>query len=100
MAGRAASGDTGVIESSVRIEFHETGGRVAVATLLCRLDVVRRFAGGDDAIVASAAVTEYLAVVNEAREVEAQRRMTALTHIARGNMRAWLSLNRRIRIYR
>ncbi len=73
VAGGAASRDTRVIEGSVRIELHETGGRVAVATFLCRSEVIRRLARGDDAIVTSAAVTEYFGVIDEARDVEAYR---------------------------
>ena len=73
VAGRAASSDAGVIEGSVRIELHETGSRVAIATLLGRNEVVRRFAGGDDAVMTSAANAEYFSVIDEARDVEAYR---------------------------
>ena len=41
VAGGAAPGDTSVIESSVGIELHETGSRVAIATFLCRNEVIR-----------------------------------------------------------
>lgn len=73
VASRAASGDTGVIEGSVRIQLHETGSRVAIATLLSRNEVIRRFASGDDAIMARATSTEYFSVIDEARDVEANR---------------------------
>jgi len=52
------------------VELHEARRRVAIATFLCGNEVIRRFASGDDAIVTSAAVAEYFAVINEAREVE------------------------------
>lgn len=55
VAAGAASGDTRVIECSVRIQIDPRGSRVTVAALLCGDDVVRRFANGDDAVVASAA---------------------------------------------
>jgi hypothetical protein len=73
VASGAAPSDTSVIESSVRVELHETGGRVAIATFLCRIEVIRRFASGDDAIMTSATVTEYFGVIDEARGVEAYR---------------------------
>jgi hypothetical protein len=41
VASGAASRDTSVIESSVRIQLHETGSRVAIATFLCRNEVIR-----------------------------------------------------------
>lgn len=55
---------------------------MTVATFLCGDEVVRRFAGGDDAVVATAARTEYFGVVDKIRDVETQRIMTRLTRVA------------------
>ena len=59
-----------MVEGSVRVEFYETGGRVAVATFLRGNDVMVRFAGGDDAVMATATATEYFGVINEAYDVK------------------------------
>jgi hypothetical protein len=86
-----------MIESSVRIEQDETRRRVAIAALLRGNEVSRRLTGGDHAIVTIAAFAEYFVVVDEAGDVEAQGRMTGLTHVAGRNVGARLGLNRRTR---
>lgn len=55
---------------------------MTVATFLCGHEVVRRFAGGDDAVVATATRAEYFGVVDKIRDVETQRIMTGLTRVA------------------
>jgi hypothetical protein len=70
VASGAASSDTRVIESSIRIELHEAGGRVAIATFLCRNEVIRRFASCDDAIMTTATRPKYFSVIDEANDVE------------------------------
>lgn len=58
-------GNIGVIERAVGTERDETGGRVAIAAFLGGHDVRRRFARGDDAIMASATGTEDFVVINK-----------------------------------
>ena len=96
VARGATSRDTRMIERPVRIELHEGGRRVAVAALLRGDDVVRRLAGGGNAVVTRAARAEHFRVVDEARDVEAQRRMAGLTGVARRDVRARLREDRRV----
>jgi len=67
----ATSGDARVVEGPIRIQLHERGRGVAVATLLRRDDVIRGLAGGDHAVVTRTARAEHFCVVDEARDVEA-----------------------------
>ena len=93
----ATARDVGVIERAVRIEQDETRRGVTVAALLRRNEVICRLAGGDDAIVARAALTEHLRVVDEAHDRECHGRMARLAIVTRRNMRAWLARHCRVR---
>ena len=92
VAGRAASSDTRVIERSVRIESDETRSRVAIAAFLRGDGVTRRFAGGGDAIVTTAARAENFVVIDKAFDVETQGVVAGLTLIARRHVGARLDL--------
>jgi len=56
-----------VIESSIRGERDEAGGRVANVAFCRGSKVGRRFANGNDAIMTAAASAEYFGVINKVR---------------------------------
>lgn len=71
---------------------------MAIAAFLCSWDVLVGFTGGCDAIMTTAAGTEYFGVIDKAYDAEAQRRVAGLTQITGRDMRAGLDENRCIRI--
>ena len=77
-----------MVESSIRGECDEAGGRVANVTFCRGSEVNRRFADGNDAIMTAAACAEYFGVVDEVRDSKTLRRMASLAHIACCNMGA------------
>ena len=100
VTGGAASGDTRVIEGSVRIEIDPTGRRVAVAAFLRCDDVICRLARCGDAVVTTAACAEHFGVIDEGRDVETQGIVTGLARIARCHVCSRLGLNCCARICR
>ena len=56
-----------MVESSIRGECNEAGGRVAIAAFCRGNEMGRRFANGNDAIMTTAACAEYLGVVDKVR---------------------------------
>lgn len=71
-----------MIERSVSIQRQETRRRVAIATFLRGGNVMVRFSGGNDAIVTTAACSEYFGVIDKTFDVEPYRVVAGLTHIA------------------
>ena len=80
-----------MVESPIRGECDEAGGRVANVTFCRGSEVNRRFANGNDAIMTAAACAEYFGVINKVRDRKALRRMASLAHIACCNMSAWFT---------
>ena len=86
-----------MVESSIRGEGDEAGGRVAIATFCRGNEVGWRFADGDDAVMTTTASTEYFGVVNRVRNRKPFGRMASLAHIACSNMGARFARECRIR---
>ena len=83
-----------MVESSIRGECDEAGGRVANVTFCRGSEVNRRFANGNDAIMAAAACAEYFGVINKIRNGVACGGMAGLAYIAGGHMSAWFARER------
>ena len=79
-----------MIESAVRIECEEAGGRMTITALLCGTDVGPRFACGDNSVMAIAAITKHFRVINKSYFSKPFWRMTGLTQITCCNVCAWL----------
>ena len=79
MAVDAVSGDIDVVE----IRRKPRHSRVAVITVVATLDVILRLAGGDNAIVTGAALTDDLGMVNRIYRCENVRRVAVLANVRR-----------------
>jgi hypothetical protein len=80
-----------MVESSIRGESDEAGGRVANVTFCCGSEVNRRFADGNGAIMTAAACAEYFSMIDKVRDSKALGRMASLARIACCDMSAWFA---------
>lgn len=82
VASAARSGNAGVIEAAVRIQFQESRGIVAVIAFGFGRLMELGFADGKDTIVALAAISEYFLMIDNRDDSESLGRMAGLARIA------------------
>ena len=80
VATGASTGNTRMIESTVRSQLKKTGGIVAVITLEDRWHMEFGFTDRQNAVVAFAAVAKRFLMVDKRDYVKTKRGMTGLAH--------------------
>ena len=82
VATAASTGNTRMIETTIRFQFEKTGGIVAVVAFGAGRLMKLGFTDGQNPVMAFAAVTRHFLMIDKRNYVKSLRGMTGLAHTA------------------